>query len=32
MAHRAPNDATQHVATPLIPRSHAVGEQEGYGA
>ena len=32
MAHRAADDAAQDVATPLIPRSHPVGEQEGDGA
>ena len=32
MAHRAANDAAQDVATPLVPWSHAVGEQEGDGA
>ena len=32
MAHRAADDAAQDVATTLIPRSHAVGEQEGHGA
>ncbi len=29
MAHRAAEDAAQHVAAPLVARDHAVGEQEG---
>ena len=32
MAHRTPQDATQHVAAPLVRGVDPVGEQEGHGA
>ncbi len=32
VAHRAPNDAAQHVAGTLVRRGHALGQQEGHGA
>jgi hypothetical protein len=32
MAHRAPDDAPQHIAAALVRRHHAIDDQEAAGA